>query len=187
MIVKGSKVKIKDNYSGNLDGVRGQIGTVVEVKRDVNPAVQSMFLLDIVGKYKSESAYSPGKFYTYSSQVVAFSDEIEEYSYGMTDCKGVLLEIGDQVVYSGNRPGIIEGEVVDFKDTEERKWGNLRHVTKVQLKITRKVRHSDGTRNFDAEDSYTQWFEHGSRMLITQKNMSNLVLFNNKDLRVIDC
>lgn len=190
MIVKGSKVRVKENYSGNLSDVIGQVGTVLDVDIPADPAVQRTYLIDVRGMYRQESSYSPGRFYEYYSNVIAFSDEIEEYSYGMKDAKGTLLEIGDHVVYSGNQPGIIEGEVVDFKDTEQKHWGSqTRQVVKVKLKIARNHTYTDGAgRSFTTEGTYTQWFEHGSRMLIIEKNLSHLQLFNGmRDLRVLDC
>lgn len=175
MITVGSLVKVKDNYSGNLENVKGKVGKVVSVSRPKDEAVQSTYLLDIKGQYSVESSYYKGEFYKYTSQTVVFSDEIEEFSYGMKDAKGALLEIGDKVVYSGNRPGIIEGEVVNFKTHEEQRWGQGREVLKVQLKIARTVYHYDGERRYETEEFYTQWFEHGSRMIIVQKNLSDII------------
>lgn len=187
MITVGSKVKVNDTYTGNLTDVIGKVGNVIAIQRPENPEIESTYLLDIRGSYREESTYRPGSFYTYQSNVIAFGSEIEEFSYGMTDCKGVLLEVGDKVVYSGNQPGIIEGEVVDFKDTETVRWGNDRKVKKVQLKIARTVYHNDGNgRRFETEEFYTQWFEHNKRMMIVQKNLSNLILFNKNNLHVLD-
>ncbi|QNN99253.1 hypothetical protein SEA_FAUST_179 [Streptomyces phage Faust] len=184
MITNGSKVKVKDNYTGNLDGVKGRVATVEKV--DISEGV-TKYLLDIKGTYQQESYYRKGEYYTYNAQAIVTSNEVEEYSYGMKDCKGVLLEIGDKVVYSGNRPGIIEGEVVGFKDYEEQRWGQGRKVVKVQLKIVKQHHHSDGGERRMSEDfDYTQWFEHGSRMMIVQKNLPHLVLFNN-DFNVLEC
>jgi|SRR5882757_10564270 len=187
MITVGSKVRVKDNYTGNLDEVIGKVATVIGVQRDKDPAVESTYLLDLKGSYKEESTYRPGSFYTYSSNVIAFSGELEEFSYGMKDCHGQLLEIGDKVVYSGNNPGIIEGEVVDFKDYEIQRWGEGRAVFKVQLKIAKTVYHNDGNgRRFETEEFYTQWFEYGQRMMIVQKNLKNLILAGQNHLFVLD-
>lgn len=182
MITKGSKVKIGDNYSGNLEDVKGEIGTVIEVKVDPDPAVQNTYLLDVRGSYRKESYYYKGSFNTYYSNVIAFSDELEEYSYGMKDSTGALIEIGDTVVYSGNRPGIIKGVVVDFKDTEEVRWGNNRQVVKAQLEIEAEHGYHDGIRSMTSTGSRKQWFEHGSRMLIVQKNLKDLILRNSSNL-----
>lgn len=187
-LLVGRKVKVKDNYSGNLQGVKGKVGTIVAIQVPDDERVQSSYLLDITGSYEQESTYYPGRSYTYHSKAIVFSDEIEPYSYEMKDSKGVVLEIGDKVVYSGNRPGIIEGEVVDFKDSEERRWSQSRQVKKVQLKIARDVVHSDGERRFSTQEYYTQWFEHSGRMLIVQKNLSDVItLFGgSRDLRIVD-
>ncbi|UUG69479.1 hypothetical protein SEA_SHAM_177 [Streptomyces phage Sham] len=184
MITTGSKVKVKDNYAGNLDGVKGRVATVKSVHSNSDGV--TLYLLDIQGSYQLESSYYKGSFYTYQAQAIVTLDEIEEYSYGMKDCNGLLLEIGDRVVYSGNRPGIIYGEVVDFKDHEERRWGQNRQVVKVQLKITKQTSQSDGgDRRIAGTSEYTQWFKHGSRMMIVQKNLKGFI-FNEKPF-VLDC
>lgn len=186
MITTGSKVKIKPNYSGGLENVIGQVTTVLAVNIPIDPAVQRTYLLELKSSYKEKSSY--GDYYhTFHSHVIAFSDELEEFSFEMKDANGVILEIGDKVVYSGNRPGIIEGEVVDFKDTEVVRWGDTREVKKVQLKISKNEYHSDGTgRRFTTQVSYTQWFEHSQRMLITQKNLKHLIETGKNRLFVLD-
>jgi len=187
MIVKGSKVKIKDNYSGNLSDVIGKVGTVIDVETPSDEAIERRFLLDIEGGYVHEASYYPGGKRYYTAKAIVHRSEIEEYSYEMKDCKGVLLEIGDKVVYSGNRPGIIEGEVVDFKDTEHSWYSGTRQVNKVQLKITGSNRHSDGVRYFDSETSRLQWFENTDRMMIVQKAIKPGDVFDMRNLRVLDC
>lgn len=184
MIVKGSKVRINDNYNGNLSDVIGKVGSVVEVEIPSNEEIESRYLLDIEGTYVHEASYYPGGKRTYTSKAIVHRSEIDEFSYDMRDCKGVLLEVGDKVVYSGCRPGIIEGEVVDFKDTEN-SWMSVREVKKVQLRITDSYRYNDGIRTFEKKVSRFQWFEHPGRMMIVQKNMNNIV-FNSKDFLALD-
>lgn len=184
MITTGSKVKVKDNYAGNLDGVKGRVATVKHVSRNDDGVM--LYVLDIEGSYQIESSYYKDSFYTCNAAAIVTLDEVEEFSYGMKDCNGMVLEIGDRVVYSGNRPGIIHGEVVDFKDHEERRWGQNRQVVKVQLKISKQTVQSDGgDRRVSGTTEYTQWFEHGSRMMIVQKNLKGFV-FNEKPF-VLDC
>ena len=187
MLNVGSYVRIKDNYSGNLMDVKGKIGTIVAIDTPSDEAVQTNYLLDIVGSYEQESSYYPGRSYTYNSRAIVTSDELEPFSFGMKDCQGLDLEVGDKVVYSGNRPGIIEGEVVGFKDHEVRRWNTNRNVKKVQLKIARDVVHSDGKRRLVTQTHYTQWFEYSDRMRILEKNLANVVsLFatKQKDFRI---
>jgi hypothetical protein len=186
MITKGSKVKVTDSYSGNLKNVIGKIGTVLDVERE-SPGLMR-YLLDIEGDYRVEGPYYSNGYYDSTSQVIANANEIEEFSYGMKDFAGQVIEIGDTVVYSSNEPGIIKGVVTDFREfSKGNGWSSEDTVVRVQVEVERPVNHYDGFRRFATPGCYFQWYEHGTRMLVIKKNLNRLILDGMNDLKILDC
>jgi hypothetical protein len=170
MIQVGSRVKIKPNYSGGLEGVLGKTAKVTKIEKTA-PEICSRYVLDIKGERTHTYNYggNPTK-YTRSYYVIVDSDEVEEVPYEFKDCEGNIVEIGDLVVYGSYGGGLTKGTVVDFKDTTYPRWGNPREELKMKVEYDCPCYESDGNgRRISFTEKRTQWFSNGGQTLIVQK------------------
>lgn len=184
MIINGARVKVLDNYSGGLDGVKGAVGKVVSTEIVDG---KTFYQLDIMGTRTQTVEYSTGP-YKYSSSYYAIvkPDEIEEQPYNFKDMNGQVVELGDIIVYGVYGGGLIKGTVVDFKDVTRVRWGRDYDELKMKVECEHSYNSSDGgDRKVSVKSKYTRWLASQSRTLIIQKNPARQ-FFISKDLIIHD-
>jgi hypothetical protein len=184
MIEVGTKVKVKDNYSGGLDNVIGKTAKVVYVDVPEDDRVCTRLVLDIKGtrKYTRDSWITPGAMedYILDHTVIVNSNEVDLVSFDFKDVKGKQVEIGDEVAYGPLGGGVIFGRVVDIDNVHGDRYGYSYSKVKVRLEIQDTHLISDGG-DIRIEVPYKryQWYSHGRRMVILNKK------FSLGDLRIV--
>lgn len=155
-------VKVKDNYAGGLSGVIGRTGRIIRIQ-DGN------YLLDIEGSREVGSYYGQDP-YVFQYSVVAKADELETVDIVFKDCNGRQIEIGDTIVYSGNRSGFLQAKVVKFKIGEDSPWSARPDVVKCQVEYTEEQRDWDGgDRRVPRDVAKRLWLEHSDRFYVVSK------------------
>lgn len=184
MIMNGARVKVLDNYSGGLDGVKGAVGKIVSTELSEG---KTFYKLDIMGQRTNTVQYSTGPYtYTSSYYAIVKADEIEEQPYNYKDMNGQLVELGDIVVYGVHGGGLIKGTVVDFKDVTHVRWGRDYDELKMKIESEHSYDSSDGgDRKVAVKSKHTRWLSGQSRTLIIQKNPARQ-FFISKDLIVLN-
>ncbi|AVD99320.1 hypothetical protein SEA_BILLNYE_145 [Streptomyces phage BillNye] len=176
MSLVGTRVRVKDNYAGGLDGVIGKTAKVVAFDPNHDPATEGrLYALDIQGS-RTKTYYDSWRkedvSYTYDYTVLVTGEEIEPVVFDVTDSKGQKIEIGDTVAYGPLGGGVNVGKVVDLKEANDRYY---KVAVKVELDET--TSHIDGgDRRIDGLPSKRyQTYTHTDRMLVIQKGSFNYV------------
>ncbi len=158
MIDIGTRVRVKDNYTGGLDNVIGRTGRIVKSDDDSH-------LLDIKGERQPSWARQMWNY-----DVIVTSDEIELVDFNLTDPEGQKIEIGDTVVYGPVGGGITLGKVVDIDERDG--WGSK--TVKFRLEIQAASKYTDGgSREVnDKSATHYQWCQNPNQARVIKKGSS---------------
>lgn len=152
-------VRVQDNYAGGLDNVIGRIGRIVKEH-------EGWYLLDIEGTRQVQSYYGRDP-YTFSYDVIVGENELELVETPFKDSNGRQVEIGDTILYSGNRSGFLEGKVVKFKIGEDSPYSNRLDVVKCQVEYVVGDSTWDGSdRRVPSTTTRRIWLENSERFFV---------------------
>lgn len=156
MVNIGTRVRVKDTYSGGLDNVIGRTGRIVNHDDD-------SYALDIQGQRKATWGD-----YIHDYDVIVTESEIEKVEFNLTDCKGQKIELWDTVVYGPVGGGITLGTVIDI-DERNGRWGG--RTVKFLLEIDSRLVYSDGDgrKITDSSHKTTRWYENDNHALVIRK------------------
>lgn len=179
MFVKGTRVKVLDNYAGGLSNVAGRMAKVVQSEKKNG---NLHHLLDIRGTRTVKYRYgSEEDSYNLQSDVIVTDSEIEEVPYNFKDCEGNTVDIGDTVVYGVHGGGLLKGTVLDFKDETHTGYGTVRKELKMKIECEHIYSANDGLdREMHVKSTYTRWLTNQHSTLIIQKGLAHWTFDPNK-------